>query len=359
MSKERLQPPKSSIRDSWNGFLTELHLDRLDINPNLLTEAGIASGIAAGFAISQGKFKTALGLLATSGFFDAIDGFVARIQNKSSEWGAFLDSVGDRVVDLALLTGISHWAKKQGWTRVETLAQKTRTAALNVSLTRAVAESEGITDLKEQSLGSRLPRLLTITALCLFPKERAWEAGLGFLAVASGVTGIERTAKMLTSDQPYPKDQLSKKRRNMLRKLATTYLRWIGTASLKDEAREKRFTDLSLLMADLGMASDYAAIKASLVTKDQWTPNWLKALAPGLISLAQGFNRPPKEVETPLRQQAETHKRTLPEKVKGYVKSHPDQITAAVILAVLGGIAVTDIAGSMKKVYGYQPPKPK
>lgn len=266
MHKEQFQPPQSAIRGSWNRFLTDLHLDRVNINPNLLTEVGIALGVSAGFAISQGKFKAALGLLAASGFFDAIDGFVAKKQGRTSEWGAFLDSVGDRVVDLALLTGATHWAHKRGWKRAENLAKAATTASLNVSLTKTIAESEGIRGIKEQSIGSRLPRLITVAALCLFPNEKAWEASLGFLAAASGITGIERTGQMFLSPQDYPPSELNQKRLRMLKKLTATYIRWIGTASLGTQARVKRLSELSLLMANLGMIEDYARLKADLVT---------------------------------------------------------------------------------------------
>lgn len=313
MPKEQLRPPVSPIRNSWNQFLTELHLDRLDINPNRLTEAGIALGIGAGFAFSQGKFKTALGLLGTSGFFDAIDGYMARIQNKSSEWGAFLDSWGDRMVDLALLTGVTHLAHKKGWKKAETLAKVATTASLNVSLTRAVAESEGINDMKEQSIGSRLPRIITIAALCLFPEEKTWEAGLGFLAAASGVTGIERTTQMFLS--------LSEKRHNMFKKLATIYIKWIGIASLGAEAREKRFSELSLLMANLGMIEDYAQLKADIVTSENTPTDFKKALAPGVGALIKRF------------------------------------VGNDALLAGLGLIVGIGTARSLKTVYEYQPKK--
>ena len=44
--------------------------------------------------------------LLTSGFFDALDGTLARLYRKTSEKGGFLDSLLDRYVDAAVYSGI-------------------------------------------------------------------------------------------------------------------------------------------------------------------------------------------------------------------------------------------------------------
>src|SRR6186713_2343520 len=53
---------------------------------------------------------TLLGLLLIpAGLFDILDGAVARLRGEESRWGAFLDSVLDRVADVILL-GCLFWA---------------------------------------------------------------------------------------------------------------------------------------------------------------------------------------------------------------------------------------------------------
>ncbi|MGN6183275.1 MAG: CDP-alcohol phosphatidyltransferase family protein, partial [Thermoanaerobaculia bacterium] len=50
-------------------------------------------------------FVLAILFIAIGGLADAFDGIVARVQNKSSRYGDFLDHFCDRVSDLLLITG--------------------------------------------------------------------------------------------------------------------------------------------------------------------------------------------------------------------------------------------------------------
>jgi len=98
-------------------------LVKAGVSPNTLTLAGMALTFAAGvcFAIGAGKrFAWTLNprdnansylllagvLLVVSSACDMLDGAVARIGNKKSTFGAFLDSTLDRYSDFAIFAGI-------------------------------------------------------------------------------------------------------------------------------------------------------------------------------------------------------------------------------------------------------------
>jgi CDP-diacylglycerol--glycerol-3-phosphate 3-phosphatidyltransferase len=66
----------------------------LRVTPNVLTSLGLVS--AAGVALTS-KSLWAIALIVISLFFDGIDGSVAIFQNRTSNWGALLDSVVDRI----------------------------------------------------------------------------------------------------------------------------------------------------------------------------------------------------------------------------------------------------------------------
>ena len=66
----------------------------LRITPNLLTLLGLLTAIAMALSTYA---AIALLLLVVSLFFDGIDGSVAIVQERDSQWGALLDSVADRV----------------------------------------------------------------------------------------------------------------------------------------------------------------------------------------------------------------------------------------------------------------------
>ena len=66
----------------------------LRITPNVLTTLGLVS--AVGVALTA-QSLWAIALTVISLFFDGIDGSVAIFQNRTSNWGALLDSVVDRI----------------------------------------------------------------------------------------------------------------------------------------------------------------------------------------------------------------------------------------------------------------------
>jgi len=79
---------------------------RLGVSPNTLTLIGVLINIAAGFALANDRFMPAFILMICANIFDFIDGKVAFITGRQSEFGAFWDSTLDRFSDLALFTGL-------------------------------------------------------------------------------------------------------------------------------------------------------------------------------------------------------------------------------------------------------------
>jgi phosphatidylglycerophosphate synthase len=76
------------------------------INPNCLTILGTLIAGSAGLAFAQGSFRVAGCLLLVGGFFDLVDGVIARHFEISTRFGAFLDSTLERVVDILVMVGL-------------------------------------------------------------------------------------------------------------------------------------------------------------------------------------------------------------------------------------------------------------
>ncbi len=103
---------KQKFGDRLDGWIHSafpfLFLRRL--NPNILTAIGTVGSVAAGASLASGWLVTGGVLILTSGFFDLIDGAVARHVG-STRFGAFLDSTLDRLADMAVLVGLAtHFA---------------------------------------------------------------------------------------------------------------------------------------------------------------------------------------------------------------------------------------------------------
>ena len=79
----------------------------LKVPPNAITVCAFVIGILCGVFIAIDRPWIAVFLLWLSGFLDVIDGSVARLSNKSSNLGAYLDLVLDRMVEAAVILGFA------------------------------------------------------------------------------------------------------------------------------------------------------------------------------------------------------------------------------------------------------------
>src|SRR5947209_9601218 len=118
------------------------------INPNVLTFMGlVVHGWAAflpGYATAgnpQRMFFYAGLIIIGSGFFDIVDGEVARAQNRVTRFGAFFDSVIDRYSDASQFFGLLVFYGRGDRFFYVVLTGFVMVSAIMVSYTRARAES--------------------------------------------------------------------------------------------------------------------------------------------------------------------------------------------------------------------------
>lgn len=134
------------IREKAEGIIEPIarKFVKVGFTPNSLTCIGIAFGIIAAFLFAQGEQPLAGLALLTCGFFDVIDGAVARLAGRVTAFGGVLDSVADRYVELLIFVGIIYGGLIEvgylpGWL----WGLLALTGSLLVSYTRARAEAEG------------------------------------------------------------------------------------------------------------------------------------------------------------------------------------------------------------------------
>ncbi len=89
-----------------------LRLSRTRITPNQISTVGIFFGLLAGAFVAQGSTPYRLiGILLwyqLARMCDWMDGDVARIKKMQSAFGAWYDNVAERVVDFAIMFGVSY-----------------------------------------------------------------------------------------------------------------------------------------------------------------------------------------------------------------------------------------------------------
>jgi CDP-diacylglycerol--glycerol-3-phosphate 3-phosphatidyltransferase len=171
----------------------------LGISPDVVTLVGTL-GVTAGALIfyPRGEFFWGTVVIGLFVFSDTIDGIMARLQGRTSSWGAFLDSTLDRVGDAAVFGGlVLFYATHPGerWaTAMTSLALACLVLGQIVSYARARAEGLGMTaSVGVAERADRLVAVLLTTGLVgLGLPEVVLLVVLALLAVASLVTVVQR-----------------------------------------------------------------------------------------------------------------------------------------------------------------------
>jgi archaetidylinositol phosphate synthase len=181
----------------------------LGVSANFWTTISLATSIAAGavYAIASSSSSSTIGievstirfswlyasvigsiLLLISGFFDVIDGSVARATKQTSKKGAFLDSSFDKISEAIIFIGIA-----AGNLANPILCMIALSLSILVSYVRARAESLGV-ELKGIGIGERAERLLIIAIIGMVPVIGAMQWAVIVVSVVAGLTLIQRIA---------------------------------------------------------------------------------------------------------------------------------------------------------------------
>ena len=168
-------------------------LGGIGLTPNSLTLIGFLMMCGIGVVLAFGNFALGGVLIIVAGIFDALDGSLARLTNRVTKFGAFLDSTTDRFAEGALYFGILFSFMQRGFDWIVYLIYFTLLGSLMVSYARARAEGIGI-EMKE-GLMTRFERIaLLIIGLILtaFLGDPPILIVLGILAVFTNVTAWQR-----------------------------------------------------------------------------------------------------------------------------------------------------------------------
>jgi len=115
---------------------------KINVNPNFITIAGFIITIFAAATLPQNLAVGGI-LILCGGFFDMLDGVIARVNNRATNFGAFLDSVLDRYSDAFLLLGFAWYFFKNDSITGLFLSVGTMIGALIISYAKARAEGLG------------------------------------------------------------------------------------------------------------------------------------------------------------------------------------------------------------------------
>lgn len=170
-------------------------LVRAGVSPDVVTIVGTL-GVMAGALLlfPRGEFFWGTVVITAFVFSDLVDGTMARMTDRSSVWGAYLDSTLDRFGDAAVFVGLAMWFAGDGDNNLlVALCLYNLSAGSIVSYAKARAEGLGMrADVGIAERSDRLVLILVATGLQGLGVPGLLRAALIILAVASTITLMQR-----------------------------------------------------------------------------------------------------------------------------------------------------------------------
>ncbi len=166
-------------------------LARTGITPNTITWLGFFIAIGAGVLVGIGHPFTAGFVVLVGGFFDIIDGALARSTDRTSRFGAILDSTLDRAGEAVVLIGLLVFYTREQSTSGVVVVGIVWLMSLLVSYIRARAEGMGLEC--ETGFFTRAERIILLAlGLLLSQINDALLIVLTVIATLSFITVVQR-----------------------------------------------------------------------------------------------------------------------------------------------------------------------
>lgn len=201
MDTQKVIPRKQKVTTKLNEFRRTIasyltpaivrFLSRTHITPNTITIFGFLVTLGAAALILTGNQFPAGFVVLAAGFFDMLDGSLARNTNQVTRFGGILDSTLDRLSEAALMVSILVVFGKDGsipglWTTSIALV-----SSMMVSYIRSRAESAGIDC--EVGIFTRPERIVVLAiGLLLSGFDNVLLITIGVIAIFSIITVIQR-----------------------------------------------------------------------------------------------------------------------------------------------------------------------
>jgi phosphatidylglycerophosphate synthase len=171
-------------------------LARTRVTPNQLTALGVTlCGVGALLVTFENRnellyFWAGAAAFIVGSILDILDGALARVGGKQSTFGAFLDSLVDRVGEGLMLAAVALVLARDGNLLAVALTAVAIAGSFLVPYARAKAEALGFRG--DVGIGSRAERVVVISAGLILAPWGVLPWAIGLLAVTAWVTVVQR-----------------------------------------------------------------------------------------------------------------------------------------------------------------------
>lgn len=169
-------------------------LARTAITPNMVTWCGFVLILVSAALAGTSHLFAAGWIMLLSGFFDIIDGALARRTNQVTQFGGVLDSTLDRFSEAAILLGIMayflFYSGSEIFQWIVLIIGLTLILSFMVSYIRSRAEAAGIDC--QVGIFTRAERVIILALGLLIGLNLSLVIALAIIAILSAVTVIQR-----------------------------------------------------------------------------------------------------------------------------------------------------------------------
>ena len=171
-------------------------LARSRVTPNTLTAGGVLLCTAGAIVVyfedrnELAAFWIGAALFIVGSILDILDGALARTSGKATPFGAFVDSMTDRVSEGVMLAAIALVFMREGNQVALAFTFAAAVGSFLVSYARAKAEILGLRG--DVGLGSRAERVVVISAGLILAPWGALQWAIYLLALTAWLTVIQR-----------------------------------------------------------------------------------------------------------------------------------------------------------------------
>jgi CDP-diacylglycerol---glycerol-3-phosphate 3-phosphatidyltransferase len=159
----------------------------MGLSPNMMTLIALAGSIIASILIAIKNIQLGGVIVLVMGPLDAVDGAMAREQDKVTPFGAFLDSISDRYSELFILGGLLfYFVQLENW-QACLLVYFAAVGSVLVSYIRARGEALGFS--AKTGILTRVERYLVMAPSLIFNVPLV---GLWVIAIFANLTAIQR-----------------------------------------------------------------------------------------------------------------------------------------------------------------------
>lgn len=175
-------------------------LVRVGVTADSITVLGCLGSCAVGVVIATGHLRIAGALFLAVSALDFLDGAVARASGTARPFGAFLDSLLDRLAEAAVMAGLVFYFASSARALEATLVTLALVGSLAVSYARARAEGLGY----DCTVGwLQRPERIVILGVGLLLHDVLLLPALGVLVLLTSVTVVQRArhvSRLMRSD---------------------------------------------------------------------------------------------------------------------------------------------------------------